>query len=179
MSPNPFEIFNLVPSFNLKLDTLEKTYYELSKENHPDRFARDTTNRPHSLKKIAEINDAYSILKNKSTRLDALLDFSGIKPNNQQNIPIDLSEEYFELQEKCMDDPTHAPSLATSFRNKLIQLLSAETETLYRFAEMLDWSQVNHDNLKEIVNRKNKISYINSLITNTDQLILRLSDSHE
>ncbi len=67
-SQSPEEVFNFRPNENFSKSELKKRYFELLKQNHPDRVA----SMGHDFKKLAEkntkeINKAYDKLKNKAS----------------------------------------------------------------------------------------------------------------
>lgn len=92
-------------SRHLVLDTivLEKDFYRLSRQWHPDRFARaPVKEKQQSLEMTSQLNDAYRTLKEPITRTEYLLALEGKPIERDKNadvkeIPADLLEEVFEL----------------------------------------------------------------------------------
>ena len=76
---NPFEIFGLVPKFELDEDQLQKKYLEVQRKVHPDRFASASD----AEKRVAEqwaalINDAYHKLNDPVERGKLLCSMKGL-----------------------------------------------------------------------------------------------------
>lgn len=90
---------------HLILDTskLEKDFYRLSRQWHPDRFARaNAEEKQRSLEMTSQLNDAYRALKDPIARTEYLLALEGKPIERDKNadakeIPADLLEEVFEL----------------------------------------------------------------------------------
>lgn len=89
----------------LVLDTaaLETDFYRLSRQWHPDRFARASAEeKQRSLEMTSQLNDAYRTLKDPIARTEYLLSLEGKPIERDKNadakqIPADLLEEVFEL----------------------------------------------------------------------------------
>lgn len=109
-----FEIFNLPPKLNLDTAALEKQFYKLSREYHPDRFAsKPVEEQVRATEMSSQLNDAYRALKDPIRRTEYLLELEGIELEEQsvkataaakeagkekkQIVPPDLLEEAFEL----------------------------------------------------------------------------------
>jgi len=81
---NPFEIFDITPSFNIDLAQLDHKYRLLQKKFHPDNYMNsDKEEQALSLTVSANINNAYIILTS-----PLLLSLELLKLNN---IHLDLS----------------------------------------------------------------------------------------
>jgi molecular chaperone HscB len=109
-----FSVFNLPRTLNIDTGKLERAFYRLSRELHPDRFARaPKTEQEAALEKSSQLNDAYRTLKDPITRTQYLLELEGVKLEEQsaaatsaartsgeekkQVVPPELLEEVFEL----------------------------------------------------------------------------------
>jgi molecular chaperone HscB len=104
-----FSIFGL--SLKLTIDTvaLERDFYKLSRQLHPDLYARKSAEeQAWSLRRSSLLNDAYRTLKDPVARTAYLLKLEGVRiedenteardPQAKQNrVPADLLEEVFEL----------------------------------------------------------------------------------
>jgi len=83
----------------LKLDesALEKTFYSLSRQFHPDYFMNASEReRQDSLERSSLLNDAYRTLRDPVRRTEYLLSLEGYK-EAEKKAPPDLLEEVFEL----------------------------------------------------------------------------------
>src|SRR5438552_3169541 len=74
-----FGLLGLVPRFDIDADTLERAFFERSKELHPDRFATaPASERVAVLSRARALNDAYQLLKKPASRAEYLLAREGI-----------------------------------------------------------------------------------------------------
>jgi molecular chaperone HscB len=101
-----FSALGLTPHLQLDLAALEKEFHRLSRQLHPDRYARATNNEKEwSLADTALINDAYRTLKDPLRRTEYLLKLMGEETSNAERkdkknlsrVPADLLEEAFDL----------------------------------------------------------------------------------
>jgi molecular chaperone HscB len=102
-----FSVFGLKPLLNIDLSALETEFHHLSRQVHPDRFARASEQEKEwSLADTALLNDAYRTLKEPLRRTAYLLklegseigeEFAGKDKTNPSRVPADLLEEVFEL----------------------------------------------------------------------------------
>jgi molecular chaperone HscB len=104
-----FEIFSLPRKLTVNTAALERDFYKLSRQLHPDLYARRSAeDQAWSLRQSSLLNDAYRTLKDPVARTAYLLKLEGIRiedenaesrePQAKQNrVPADLLEEVFEL----------------------------------------------------------------------------------
>ncbi|WP_047491837.1 Fe-S protein assembly co-chaperone HscB [Terriglobus sp. TAA 43] len=109
-----FEVFSLPTKLALDTASLEKSFYKLSREFHPDRFAsKSAEEQAEATEKSSLLNDAYRTLRDPIRRTEYLLELEGIELEEQsvkatesarasgtekkQIVPPDLLEEAFEL----------------------------------------------------------------------------------
>ncbi|MCA9646631.1 MAG: Fe-S protein assembly co-chaperone HscB [Myxococcales bacterium] len=77
---NPFQVFDIAPSFDLNLSELEGRHRELSKVLHPDRYVgAPSGERRQALGKAIEVNEAWRKLKDPIQRAEALCAVLGIE----------------------------------------------------------------------------------------------------
>ena len=86
----------------LSLDTaeLQKRFYDLSRQLHPDRFtSKSAREREYSLEATAILNDGYRTLRDPVKRAEYVLKNRGmaIAEQRSKNVPPELLEEVFEL----------------------------------------------------------------------------------
>ncbi len=81
--PDYFEIFDLPRKLHLDSDDLQRRFYRLSRELHPDRGG--------SLEACADLNDAYRTLRDPVKRAEYVLGPGSVSP--------ELLEEVFEAIE--------------------------------------------------------------------------------
>lgn len=171
---SPFDVFGIAPSFMLDEKDLDDRYYALSKRLHPDRFAAaGTAARLKSQELAAALNQAFLALRQPENRLEALLKRAGAlseRSATQNQIPTDLAEEYFELQEAIAEDPSRAAALARGLRAKLESLRQKMTENLHAAAEKTNWSTPAPSDIETIVDLRHRRSYIRAMIENIVRL---------
>lgn len=83
----------------LRLDeaALEKNFYSLSRQLHPDYFMNASDReRQASIERSSMLNDAYRTLRDRASRGQYLLQLEGYK-EAEKKAPPDLLEEVFEL----------------------------------------------------------------------------------
>src|SRR5438477_13003542 len=79
-----FSVFHLPRKLNLDASALERDFYRLSRELHPDRFARASkAEQEAALERSSQLNDAYRTLKDPITRTQYLLELEGVKLEEQ------------------------------------------------------------------------------------------------
>ncbi len=99
-----FGLLGLEVRFDLDADTLERAYFDRSKQFHPDKFAQaPAAERVVALTKARAINDAYQLLKKPASRAEYLMSREGIVIGDNERIDpalvMDLLEEREELAE--------------------------------------------------------------------------------
>jgi molecular chaperone HscB len=109
-----FEVFSLPTKLALDTASLEKAFYKLSRDFHPDRFAsKSAEEQAEVTEKSSQLNDAYRTLRDPIRRTEYLLELEGVELEEQsvkateaaraagtqkkQIVPPDLLEEAFEL----------------------------------------------------------------------------------
>ena len=104
-----FAMFSLPRKLTIDTALLERDFYKLSRQLHPDLYARKSAEeQAWSLRQSSLLNDAYRTLKDPIARTAYLLKLEGMRvedenaetrdPQKKQNrVPADLLEEVFEL----------------------------------------------------------------------------------
>ena len=159
--PDYFAVFSLPRKLNIDLPQLERSFYRLSRQYHPDVYAtKSPEEQQWSLDQTSLLNDAYRTLKNPVSRAEHLLRLEGIvleagksedgSPKDSR-VPPDLLEEVFELnmqlEEMRMnrkigeDDPQLRADLEkarTSFESQLASVDSNLKEQWTKWDATLD-----------------------------------------
>jgi molecular chaperone HscB len=92
-----FSFFGLPRRLRLDDAELEKSFYSLSRQFHPDYFmSASAVERQASVERSSMLNDAYRTLRNPVARAKYLLTLEGYK-EAEKKAPPDLLEEVFEL----------------------------------------------------------------------------------
>jgi molecular chaperone HscB len=104
-----YAMFSLPRKLTIDTALLERDFYKLSRQLHPDLYARKSAEeQAWSLRQSSLLNDAYRTLKDPVARTAYLLKLEGMRvedenmetrdPQTKQNrVPADLLEEVFEL----------------------------------------------------------------------------------
>jgi molecular chaperone HscB len=96
-SPDHFSFFGLPRKLRIDESELEKLFYSLSRQFHPDYFmSASEQERQASMDRSSMLNDAYRTLRDRIARVTYLLTLEGYK-EAEKKAPPDLLEEVFEL----------------------------------------------------------------------------------
>jgi len=103
VTQNFFTLLNLPEAFVVDLKKLDQHYQAIQKEIHPDCFAslNDET-KMESVKKTAQVNDAYQTLKSSIRRAEYLLHLYGFDINDEKYtaLPQDFLLQQMEWREE-------------------------------------------------------------------------------
>lgn len=92
-----FSFFGLPRKLRIDESELEKSFYSLSRQFHPDYFmSGGELERQASVERSSMLNDAYRTLRDRVARVSYLLALEGYK-EAEKKAPPDLLEEVFEL----------------------------------------------------------------------------------
>ncbi len=176
-----YEIFGIPKSLNLSLDDLQKRFYELSRQLHPDRFMqKPEAERQRALDMSSALNDAYRTLKDPIKRAQYLLSLEGFDIGEQRSkdVPPELLEEVFELnmalEEMRGGDDSARPQLEAAEKN-FGKMLAASDEELAALFVKYDGAE-SRDVLTQVRNVLNRRKYISNLVTEVQKT---LETSHQ
>ncbi|HKP86414.1 MAG TPA: Fe-S protein assembly co-chaperone HscB [Blastocatellia bacterium] len=177
-----FAFFDLPRKLALDEAALEKNFYSLSRQLHPDYFMSATDlERRLSMERSSTLNDAYRTLRDRVSRAQYLLELEGYK-EAEKKAPPDLLEEVFELNmqieelkaAKKVGDEEEVNDARRSLEEALQGLEEKLSEIDERlFALFADWDAAVDrgapgDERKESLNRMNDLlshrSYIRNLV---------------
>jgi len=107
---NYFDLFNVVPAFDVDTALLAERYRELQRAVHPDKFANDTEQQKRlSVQRTAQVNDGYQTLKNPLRRAEHLLSLRGIELSHETTT---LKDGAFLMQQmewrEILEDISHS-----------------------------------------------------------------------
>ena len=92
-----FGFFGLPRKLRIDESELERSFYSLSRQFHPDYFmSASEPERQASVQRSSMLNDAYRTLRDRVARVTYLLTLEGYK-EAEKRVPPDLLEEVFEL----------------------------------------------------------------------------------
>ena len=164
-----YELFGIPRRLNLSLDSLEKRYYDLSRELHPDRFMRKPEEeRQRALDMSSALNDARRTLKDPIKRAQYLLKLEGFDIGEQgsKDVPPELLEEVFELnmalEEMRGGDDSARPQLEQA-ENNFSAMMNEVEQQLQVLFEKYD-SAPKRETLGEIRGVLNRRKYIQNLL---------------
>jgi molecular chaperone HscB len=174
MSPpsNYFDFFGLPHKLNLDSKDLESRFYALSKQWHPDRFARGSADqRRISEDATATLNDGYRTLKEPVARAEYLLKEHGFDSSEQKssNIPPELLEEVFELNMALEEIETSRPQLEEARQKFVTMREEIDRELLTQFAAY-DAAQ-DRAALEKIRGILNRRTYIRNLVNQVEEAL--------
>jgi molecular chaperone HscB len=96
-----FAFFGLEPGLRIDLSDLEARFYRLSRQMHPDRFARAApAERERAEQETATLNDGYRTLRDPVRRAEYVLAQAGYTASGRERqAPPELLEEVLEINE--------------------------------------------------------------------------------
>jgi molecular chaperone HscB len=171
-----YELFGIPRGLNLSLDELQKRFYELSRQLHPDRFMQKSqAERQRALDRSSALNDAYRTLKDPIKRAQYLLTLEGFDIGEQRSkdVPPELLEEVFELnmalEEMRGGDDSARPQLEQAEKN-FTNMLAETNQQLQSLFAQYDASP-SRDVLGEIRNLLNRRKYIQNLVSEVQRTL--------
>ncbi len=142
-TPKHFSVLGCAPFWSLSLDDekhLKAHFLSLTRKYHPDLLDLDCSDktREEYESKSSELNSAYLKIKDPFERCDYIL--SEVERQNPENfslktkveLPLELSMNYFELQE-ALEDGSNSPAVRAelaSFSEKLQAIANEESMKL-------------------------------------------------
>lgn len=105
--PSFFEILGVPERFQLDPTELERRYKALSRQWHPDRWARaEAPERRKSLEMTTSVNDAYRVLRDPVKRAEYLLRQHGIEVAGEESknaLSMEFLEQVIADRERLME----------------------------------------------------------------------------
>jgi len=169
-----YAFFELPRSLALDPKDLEKRFYALSRQLHPDLFSRKSaTEQEYALESSAVLNDAYRTLRDPISRALYVLKQEGfdIAEQGTKDVPPELLEEVFELNmalEELRDGDEDARAQLGSARLRF-EAMRNEIDAAMQL-KCAEWD-ASHSRtiLDEIRGQLNRRKYITNLIARTDE----------
>jgi molecular chaperone HscB len=135
-----FAVLGLPPGYAIDVVAAEEAYKRLSRQLHPDRFARaDARARRASLERTVQLNDAWRTLRDPVRRAEYLIARAGVKVGTDA-VPPAFLMEIMELREElaaalAARDAANIARMAEAMRDRARRAMAA-------IAEALDGGQV-------------------------------------
>ncbi|MFN7920999.1 MAG: Fe-S protein assembly co-chaperone HscB [Bryobacteraceae bacterium] len=178
-----FEFLGLEPKLRLDSAALQKRFYELSRQWHPDRFARKSAaEQQQALDNTALLNDAFRTLKDPVSRAEYVLSSEGFDIGEQRtkDVPPELLEEVFELNmaldEMRSGDESARPALEQARTGFAAMLDRIDRDLDGQFAS---WDTGrSRDSLQAIRGSLNRRKYIANLVRSVDQALSERQHGH-
>jgi molecular chaperone HscB len=159
-----FEFLDLPRNLAIDAGDLEKRFYALSKQLHPDLHSRKSpAEREQAEESTAVLNDAYRTLRDPITRAEYLLKLEGFDVGEQstKDVPPELLEEVFELNMAL--EEADLPQLETARRKFEGMRGELDAELQQTFGR---WDATNNrEALTAVRGLLNRRKYITNLIT--------------
>ncbi len=131
-APDYFDFFGIERKLNLDPGVLQRRFYELSRELHPDRFTRaSAAERERALQDSATVNDAYRVLRDPVLRAEYVFSSAGLEPGEARRVPPELLEDVFELNEALESGDRAAVERAQSRVVAMREKAQADMEALF------------------------------------------------
>ena len=142
-----FAVFGLPRKLQVDLDALQRRFYELSRQHHPD-FQRmaGPDEQAAALERSALVNRAYRALRDPLARVEYLIALEEGRETKEgaagkPKVPMDLLEEMLEVQESLeatksagLDEASRV-RLAEERRSLVTRQAAGEAAIVARFAE--------------------------------------------
>ncbi len=182
LSKNFYDFFGIDRKLQLDTDSLQRRFYELSREWHPDRFTRKSTEeQTGALEATAILNNAYRTLRDPVKRAEYLLAEEGFPIGEQRSrdVPPELLEEVFELnmalEELKGGDEAARPQLEAAKTN-FIELLAGIDKQLTNLFAKYDAVEAQSETAKQALHEirgiLNRRRYIENLIRDVDRALV-------
>ncbi len=185
LSRNFFQFFGLEPKLRVDAETLQKRFYELSKQWHPDRFGRKSAEeQAEALDATSILNDGYRTLKDPVRRAEYLLKEEGFPIGEQRgkDVPPELLEEVFELNmmlEELKSGDADARGQLETARVNFVGLQSSvdkQLESLFaKYDAAEPESATARQALQEVRGLLNRRRYIDNLLRDVDRALAGVS----
>jgi molecular chaperone HscB len=145
-----FSFLDLPRKLSIDVADLEKRFYSLSRQFHPDYFMAATElEKQASVERSSKLNDAYRTLRDRVARITYLLTLEGYK-ESEKKAPPGLLEEVFELNMKIEEikaaKATADVEEVTEARLALEEALESLKEKLFEIDGRLAEVSKNWDN---------------------------------
>ena len=169
MTQNFFTLLNLPEAFVVDLKKLDQHYQAIQKEIHPDRFAslNDET-KMESVKKTAQVNDAYQTLKSSIRRAEYLLHLYGFDINDEKYtaVPQDFLLQQMEWREEL---ETH-----TKNKEALEKLASVVAIKKKQKIDLLPTYFDKKNNLPEAIKITRELNFIEKIEQHIDDALIEI-----
>lgn len=136
-----FVLLGLTPGFHVDEAAVEKSYRDLSRKLHPDKFAKASPReRRFSLEQSTLLNQALKALRDPVARAEYLLKSNGLpvpseesgKPGAGGRLPLEFYEEVMEDREALIEAKTEGSEAVKRLADKIIARRDQSLATIDR-----------------------------------------------
>lgn len=171
-----FEFYGFPRKLAIDSAELQRRYYALSRQLHPDRFTRRSAREQAlALEASSILNDGLRVLRDPVERAEYVLTAEGFAMPGQRtkDVPPELLEEVFELnlalEEMRSGDASARPALETARSHFQSMLNGADSELAGLFAR---WDESgDRAELARIRGVLNRRKYITNLVRDVNQAL--------
>jgi len=170
VTQNFFTLLNLPEAFIVDLKKLDQHYQAIQKEIHPDRFASlNDEKKMESVKKTAQVNDAYQTLKSSIRRAEYLLHLYGFDINDEKYtaVPQDFLLQQMEWREEL---ETH-----TKNKEALEKLASVVAIKKKQKIDLLPTYFEKKNNLPEAIKITRELNFIEKIEQHISDALIEIS----
>jgi molecular chaperone HscB len=162
-----FAFFGLEPALRLDLPDLEARFYRLSRQLHPDHFARGTpAERAQAEQATATLNDGYRTLKDPVRRAEYVLSQAGYSATGRaRQVPAELLEDVLEINEALSEFRSGDRAAEPRLRDALVRLGAALGEADTRLTALFeDYAGRGAEIFDELRSTLDRRKYIHNLL---------------
>ena len=175
-----FSVLGVSQKFAQNSAELQRRFYEVSRALHPDRFTTgDDGAKRISLERMSLVNEAYRTLKSADELRDYVLGLYGLKSDTgpKGQIPLELADGWFELQDAISENPAQAAQKIAAFRKELEIFREGSQNKMKNLEAELDSKDPNsgeyRDGLQKLARAVHEASYLSSLARDVDRMASR------
>ncbi len=186
---NFYDFFGVERKLTLDDAQLQKRFYELSRQWHPDKFIRKSAaEQDEALQATSLLNDGYRTLRDPIKRAEYLLTEEGFPIGEQRSkdVPPELLEEVFELNmalEELKGGDQQARPQLESTRANFTGMRAGTDGELERLFRKYDASVVESETAKQALHEVrgvlNRRRYIENLIRDVDRALAGTSKTED
>ncbi|HYO82424.1 MAG TPA: Fe-S protein assembly co-chaperone HscB [Bryobacteraceae bacterium] len=167
-----YTVFDLPRTLAVDTEELQKRFYARTRQWHPDRFGSASADKQaEALEITSALNDGYRVLRDPLARAEYLLSLEGLEIATQRsdNVPPELLEEVFELNEMLEDAAGNREELAAAQTRFQAMLERVDCDLAHEFEQY----DTNPDRsvllvIRSILNRRR---YIQNLLRDVHQAL--------
>ena len=125
------------------------------------------------------VNEAYRTLKNPEELREYVLNLHGLKADSgpKGQIPLELAESWFELQDAISDEPSQASEKISAFKKELENLRAAAGGKIRALETELDMREPDsteyREGLQKLARAVHEASYLASLGRDVERMAAR------